>query len=184
MLRNSQRSWGVVARFLHWLVAVLVFAQFGLGWAAVRWPLSPTKLDLFVWHKSVGMLVLALMCVRIAWRLANPAPVFPEQMTPLECGAARLGHVLLYLLLIVLPTTGWILSSASGIPFRVFWLVELPAIVEPDEALADALKLVHLALGMALAALLVAHISAALRHHFVLRDDVLVRMLTGMRRSG
>lgn len=184
MLRNTERSWGAAARLLHWLVAVLVFAQFGLGWAAVVWPLSPTKLDLFVWHKSVGMLVLALMGVRIAWRVANPAPVFPEQMTPLERGAAWVGHVLLYLLLIVLPATGWILNSAAGIPFRIFWLVELPAVVAPDEALADVLKLVHLTLGMALATLLVAHIGAALRHHFVLRDDVLVRMLTGMRRSG
>ena len=184
MIRNTDRSWGAPARLLHWLVAAFVFAQIGLGWAAVSWRLSPTKLDLFVWHKSVGIVVLALMVVRIGWRLANPPPAWPEQMGSLERRAARAGHCLLYLLLVLLPITGWIVSSAANVPFRIFWLVPLPAIVAPDEATADAAKLAHLTLVVALSALLVVHIGAALRHHFILRDDVLMRMLLGRGRAG
>jgi len=85
--------------------------------------------------------------------------------------------VLLYVLMIALPLSGWVINSASGIPFRVFWWFPLPAIVAPDKALAEAAKQVHFALFVALAALLVVHIAAALRHHFAKRTDVLVRML-------
>ena len=183
MLRNTDRSWGAPARLLHWLIAALVFAQIGLGWAAVSWRLSPTKLDLFVWHKSIGMLILALMFVRLAWRLANPAPTLPPGMSPLERRAARASHFLLYLLLLLLPATGWVLTSAANVPFRIFWLVPLPAIVAPDERVADAAALAHFVLVVALALLTLVHVAAALRHHFVSHDDVLVRMLRGPRSS-
>jgi cytochrome b561 len=183
MLRNTDRSWGAPARLLHWLVAALVFAQIGLGWAAVSWRLSPTKLDLFVWHKSIGMLVLALTFARLAWRLANPAPALPPGMSPLERRAARASHLLLYLLMLLLPATGWILTSAANVPFRIFWLVPLPAIAAPDESVADAAAAAHFVLFVALALLTLVHIAAALRHHFVHRDDVLLRMLRGTRGS-
>jgi cytochrome b561 len=179
MLRNTDHSWGSLARLLHWFIAALVFVQVGLGWAAVSWPLSPTKLDLFVWHKSAGMLILALMLVRLGWRLANPTPALPTDMPPLERRAARASHLLLYLLLVLLPVTGWILNSAANVPFRIFRLVPLPAIVAPDERLADAATTIHFAVFVALALLSIVHIAAALRHHFVMRNDVLARMLRG-----
>src|SRR5512137_2658274 len=111
MLRNTDHSWGMPAKLLHWVVAMLVFAQIALGWAAVNWRLSQTKLDLFVWHKSTGMLILVLMAVRMAWRLANVAPSLPADMRPLERLAAQSSHLLLYLLLFLLPMTGWIVNS-------------------------------------------------------------------------
>lgn len=184
MLRNTHHSWGAPAKLLHWLVAALVFAQIALGWAAVSWRLSPTKLDLFVWHKSTGMLILALMVVRVAWRLANVAPSLPADMHPLERRSAHASHLLLYLLLLALPVTGWIVSSAANIPFRMFWLIPVPAIVDPDKALADAAARVHFVLFVVLSLLLVAHIGAALRHHFVKRNDVLLRMLPGRQGTG
>ena len=150
------------------------------AWAGLRnWHLSPTKLDLFVWHKSIGLLILLLMVVRVAWRSVNVAPSLPAGMAPLERLAAHLSHALLYVLLLVMPVTGWIINSAANIPFRIFWLIPLPAIVQPDKALADATALVHLALFIVLALLLVVHIGAALRHHFVKRNNVLTRMLPG-----
>lgn len=169
---------------MHWLVAVLVFAQIGLGWAAVSWRLSPAKLDLFVWHKSVGVLILALTLLRLAWRLANPTPALPSDMTMLERHAARASHLLIYLLLVLMPLTGWIVSSAANVPFRIFWLVPLPAIVEPDKPTADAAALAHLVLFVVFAVLLSIHVAAALRHHFVARNDVLTRMLRGTGGSG
>ena len=179
MLRNSDQSWGTPAKLLHWVVAVLVFAQIAVGWAAVNWRLSPTKLDLFVWHKSTGMLILVLMVVRMAWRLANVTPLLPVAMRPLERRAAQSSHLLLYLLLFLLPMTGWIVNAAANVPFRVFWLIPLPAIVEPDKAMADAAARTHFVLGVALSLLLAVHIGAALRHHFLKHDNVLARMLPG-----
>lgn len=177
MVRNTIGAWGAPAKLLHWVVAVLVLGQICLGWVAVNWRLSPTKLDLFVWHKSIGMVILLLMVARIAWRLVNVAPSLPAGMGPLERRAARVSHVLLYLLLLVMPLSGWIINSAANIPFRIFWMVPLPAVVQPDKALADATARAHLAFFVALSLLLVVHIGAALRHHFVKRNDVLKRML-------
>jgi cytochrome b561 len=181
MLRNTDRSWGALAKLLHWTVAALVFAQIALGWAAASWRLSPTKLDLFVWHKSTGMLVLALMVVRVAWRLANPTPVLPARMPRWERRAARASHALLYLLGFLLPLTGWVVGSAAGIPFRMFRLFPVPALLAPDKAIADAVAGLHLTLSIVLSLLLVAHVGAALRHHYLHRSDVLARMLPSRR---
>lgn len=181
MLRNSSQSWGSVAIALHWLLALLIFVQMGLGWVAVLWRLSPTKLDLFVWHKSVGMLMLALIIVRIAWRLLNPTPSLPPTTPQWEAWAARSGHMLLYLIMVGLPLSGWLINSAANVPFRIFWRVPLPDIVGPDEAVEAASKQAHLVMFIVLAVVVTLHVAAALRHHFWLRDDVLVRMLPLLR---
>ena len=181
MLRNTDLAWGAPAKLLHWLVAMLVLVQIALGWAAVTWRLSPMKLDLFVWHKSTGMLILLLMLLRLAWRSANVAPSLPVGMPALERGAAHASHFLLYLLLFLTPLTGWIVNSAANIPFRMFWSIPMPAIVGPDKAVAEAAARGHLALFIVLTLLLVLHIGAALRHHFVKRNDVLARMLPAVR---
>ena len=178
-LRNSSESWGVPARALHWVVAALVFAQFALGWMAASWRLSPTKLDLFVWHKSIGMTVLALVVLRLLWRLANPVPAAPDGTPEWERRAASATHALIYVLLIAMPLDGWLLNSAAGVPFSIFWAVPLPPLVAPDPKLADACKLAHFWMFVLLAALVSLHAAAALRHHFVKRNDVLMRMIFG-----
>lgn len=181
MLRNTEHSWGAVAKFLHWSIAILILAQFALGWMAVTWRLSPTKLNLFVWHKSIGLLVLLLVILRILWRFANPTPSLPADMPRAERFGAHAAHLALYGLIIALPVSGWIINSAAKIPFRVFWWFPLPAIVAPDKALAELAKQIHFGLFIALAAVLVLHVGAALRHHFVKRTDVLTRMLPAWR---
>jgi len=183
MLRNTGDSWGAPAKLFHWVMAALIFAQLTLGLMAANWRLSPTKIELFFWHKSTGMLILALVALRLLWRLANPTPALPSGMPAWERAAARLSHGLLYVVMIALPVTGWIINSASNIPFRIFWLIPLPAIVAPDKSTADLVALVHRGLFVLLALVLVAHIGAALRHHFVKRNTVLVRMLPGTWRT-
>lgn len=183
MLRNDADAWGSPAKLFHWAIAALILAQIVLGVTAASWRLSPTKLNLFFWHKSTGMLILLLVALRLLWRLANRAPALPEGMPAWERAAAQLSHGLLYVLMIALPATGWIVNSASNIPFRIFWLIPLPAIVAPDKATADLVALVHGGLVALLALVLVAHIGAALRHHFVKRNTVLVRMLPGKWRT-
>jgi cytochrome b561 len=178
-LANTAESWGALAKFFHWTVAVLIFAQVGLGVAAVAWRLSPLKLDLFVWHKSTGMLILVLMLARLAWRIASGAPDLLRHTPDWERRAAHASHAFLYVLAIALPISGWVINSAAAVPFSVFWLLPLPAIVAPDERLEELAKLAHFSLLAALCLLLAVHIAAALRHHFIKRDEVLLRMLPG-----
>ncbi|NIR59977.1 MAG: cytochrome b [Gammaproteobacteria bacterium] len=176
-MRNTPEHWGAVAKAFHWVIAALILVQLPLGWIAQALPLSPTKLDVFVWHKSVGVTVLVLVLARIAWRLANPTPALPADLPRWERRAARASHLLLYALMLAQPLSGWIINAAANIPFRVFWLVPLPDPVAPDEALEASAKTVHLSLFVVLVAALAVHVGAALRHHFVRRNAVLMRML-------
>ena len=175
--RQTVTSWSAPAKLLHWLVAALIVVQAGLGIAAVSWRLSPTKLDLFVWHKSTGMLILAVVVLRLLWRLGHRAPPLPADTPAWERGAARASHFILYVLLLAVPLSGWLIASASGVPFSIFWRIPLPSIAAVDKQVADAAASVHFALLLALLAVLIVHIAAALRHHYVKRNDVLVRML-------
>jgi cytochrome b561 len=178
---NTDSSWGAPARFLHWLVAALIFIQFALGWLAVGWRLSPMKLNLFVWHKSTGVVILAIVLLRLLWRLANPTPTLPADTPAWERAAAHMSHGLLYVMMIAMPLTGWIVQSAAGVPFRIFWRIPLPALVSPDKHMEELAALAHFSLGITFTALLVLHVSAALRHHFVKRNNVLTRMLRARR---
>ncbi|MGB7543717.1 MAG: cytochrome b [Burkholderiales bacterium] len=176
---NSGDSWGAPAKLFHWVMAALILAQIALGWTAASWRLSPTKLNLFFWHKSIGMLILALALLRLLWRFANPTPALPAGTPAWERSATRASHALLYLAMIAMPVSGWILNSAANIPLRIFHAIPLPAIVAPDKALEDLAALAHYSLFALLAAVLAVHAGAALRHHFVKRNDVLARMLPG-----
>ena len=180
-LLNTGTEWGWPAKALHWIVAGLVLAMLPLGFAMV-WLVSTlgTKFALYQLHKSLGVLVWALVLARLAWRWLNPlVPVPPADLEPWERVAAKLTHGGLYLLLLVLPVTGWIMASTSplGLPTLVFGLFTLPNPFGPDAALEGAMKLVHGGLALLVALLLALHVGAALHHHFVRRDGVLVRML-------
>ncbi|MFK5914044.1 MAG: cytochrome b [Woeseiaceae bacterium] len=181
MLRNTTDNWGIIAKSLHWMLAGFIFVQFVLGPLAVSWRLSPTKLDLYVWHKSIGILILALVIVRAIWRLLNLTPALPPDLPRWEHLSARLSHALLYLMMFMLPISGWVINSAANIPFKVFWAFPLPDLVSPDKSLAELAKVVHFSLVIGLIILLVLHIGAAIRHHFIKRNNVLVRMLWSRR---
>jgi len=178
-IRNTPTQWGSVTKSLHWLMALLILVLMILGWTAVNWPLSPTKIDLFVWHKSLGILALVLVLARILWRLGNPRPV--PDLPAGEQRMASLAHVLLYGLMIAMPLSGWVIHSAADIfPLKLLGLVTLPAIVEPDKNLRHIAETVHLTLFWLLAGLLILHIGAALRHHFIKQNDVLRKMLPAL----
>jgi cytochrome b561 len=125
----------------------------------------------------MGMLVLTLVVLRLVWRLATPAPPLPATMPAWERIAARVSHALLYLVMLGMPLSGWVISSASGVPFKIFRRIALPPITAADKHVAELAALVHFSLGVLLAAILIVHIGAALRHHFIQRDNVLIRML-------
>lgn len=181
MIRDSEHHWGAVSRSLHWLMAMLIAVQWGLGRVGHEMARSPAKLDVLTWHKSLGVLLLLLAVLRLAWRLRNRSPAPPGPAPAWELRAARVTHLALYALMLAIPLSGWVMASARNIPFRVFWLLPWPDIVQPSESLGQAAGAVHAALATLLLAVLGVHVAAALRHHFILRDDVLRRMLPGSR---
>jgi len=177
MLRNTQTRWGSIAKCFHWTVAIFIFVEFVLGWTAVSLPLSPAKLNLFVWHKSIGLLVLLIVMLRLGWRLAGPVPQPPITMPRWQQTASLADHWLQYALMLLLPFSGWIIDSAANIPFRAFWLFSPPRLIGPSKLLEEFGKQAHLILSIGLAGVIVIHVVAALWHHFVARDNVLRRML-------
>lgn len=177
MLRNTRETWGSVARNLHWLMAVLILAQLVLGSVAEEMRVSPTKFELFVWHKSIGISLLLLVVLRLAWRLGNTLPAEPPGIAPWESRLAKLGHAALYLLMFAVPLSGWWISDTSQIPFRWFWMVPLPDLLPADKDMSELAEDVHEALTRALMVVVAVHVLAALRHHFLLRNATLRRML-------
>ena len=182
-LFNTRATWGWPAKLLHWLIAVLVVGLLTVGFAMV-WFVSDlgAKFQLYQLHKSFGVLVLTLVLIRLLWRQMNAAvPDLPEGLQPWERRAATLTHRGFYVLLVLMPITGWLVASASplGIPTVVFGLFTLPNPVGANAVLEDVMAWVHGGLAVLLLMLLLLHVGAALKHHFVLHDDVLTRMLPG-----
>ena len=174
-LENTAQQWGWLSKTLHWLTAVLIFVQVPLGFYAETLKLSPFKMDVFVWHKSLGMLVFLLLILRLLWRIKGTIPKALDS-SHRQNMLARAAHGLLYSLMFLLPISGWIISSAANIPVKLFWLIPLPALVGPDDALKSLAAEVHEVCVFVLLAILILHIGAALRHHLLLKDNILRRM--------
>jgi cytochrome b561 len=168
--------YGGAAIALHWLTAVLVVANLMLGLSMVPLPIIPRKLQWYAWHKWIGITVFLLTCVRLGWRWVQPAPP-PVAMPEWQRRAAEVTQVLMYALLLVIPISGWLYSSATGVQVVYLGLVPLPNLVPNDKALASVLKGAHVALNFTLFTLVFVHTAAALKHHFVDRDPALMRML-------
>jgi cytochrome b561 len=160
---------------LHWLLACMLAVSFGIGAYMSDLPFSPLRLKLFNWHKWAGITILALSLLRLLWRLTHRPPTDPP-MAAWQRVAAHAVHGVLYALFFAVPLMGWAYSSATGFPVVVFGVLPLPDFVAPDRALAEILKERHGQLAWALAAFVVLHVAAALKHHFIDRDGLLQRM--------
>ncbi len=169
--------YSVVARAFHWLTVLLVFAMVPAGLTMIRIKGGDLQNQLFDFHRSVGVVLMALTLIRLAYRLTHrPAPL-PDSVPVWQQLAAKVTHVFLYGFLLVNPFVGWVATSAYGAAISVFGLFTMPAIVAKDRALADQLFNVHLTLGLLFIAAVLLHISAALYHGIIRRDGVLRRML-------
>ena len=166
-----------VAKALHWLIALLLFGLLALGFYMQDLPLSPQKLQLYAWHKWAGVTVFLLVLVRLAWRVTHRPPPLPERMPRVMQLAAHAGHVLLYALMIAIPLSGWLMSSAKGFQTVWFGVLPIPDLLDKNRELGDLLQTVHLSLNLFFVVVLIGHMGAALKHHFIDRDDVLTRML-------
>jgi cytochrome b561 len=174
------KRYDALAIALHWLTAALIAANWLLGLSMVPLPISPRKLHWYIVHKSIGLTVLLLTSLRLGWRVVHPHPA-PVPMPGWQRRAARISHALLYVLLFAIPLSGWLYSSATGVQVVYLGLLPLPNLVPKDRALGDALRLVHVGLNVTLAAVVLVHAAAALRHHVVDRDVTLARMLPFLR---
>jgi cytochrome b561 len=162
---------------LHWLIAFLILAAFPLGVYMHELPLSPSKLQLYSYHKWLGVTVFLLAVARLTWRATHTPPPLPATDPAWQQHAGHGLHLLLYVLLFAIPLSGWLMSSAKGFQTIYLGVLPLPDLIGKDQALGELLTEVHETLNFALLGLFVAHVAAALKHHFIDRDSVLVQML-------
>ncbi len=168
---------------LHWLTALLIVANLLLGLSMVAMPISPAKLQWYITHKSIGITVFLVTGLRLAWRVVRGAPP-AVAMPDWQRRAAAAVQALMYALLILIPISGWIYSSSTGVQVLYLGSFPLPDLVGKNRELAPVLRWVHIGLNSLLFALVVVHTAAALKHHFIDRDGVLARMLPFIKPRG
>ena len=181
---NSPNRYTPTAIALHWLAALLIFSAFPLGLYVHEMALSPLKLKLLSYHKWLGVTIFLLTVARIAWRATHTPPPLAATIPLWQQQVAHVLHLLLYILLLLIPLSGWLMSSAKGFPGVYLGLVQLPDLVGKDKALGELLEEAHEMLNFGMIALVGMHVGAALKHHFIDRDDTLRRMLPILGRSG
>ncbi len=165
------------AKSLHWLMALIILGLLALGFYMQDLPFSPEKLKYYSWHKWAGVSVFLLAFLRVFWRITHQPPALPKTMPRLMQIAAHAGHHSLYLLMFLIPLSGWLMSSAKGFQTVWFGVLPIPDLVPKNKVAGDLLLTAHVWLNYSLIAILAGHVGAALKHHFIDSDDVLTRML-------
>lgn len=186
-LRNTADGWGWLARGLHWSVSLIIIGLLGLGFYMANFVTDVfEQFNLVQIHKSWGFTVFVLVLLRMIWRFMNPTPPLPDAMGKRDRILAHGGHLALYALMIAMPLSGWLMSSAStlqelyGIKNMVFGLFAMPDPFVPGSSeLEETFATIHYFCALALTGVVLAHIGAALKHHFVDKDNILRRMIKG-----
>lgn len=176
-LKNDESRYGAVAQLFHWTIVVLIIVQFILANRAHDLPLGSAKVAVLAQHKSFGITILGLALLRLIWRWLNTVPAEPLDLPQWQRIAARISHIALYALLLITPVIGWLMSSARNFPVSWFGLVTLPDFIAPDKAAYEVLHDTHELLAQTIFWLALLHMAAALKHHFIDKDNVLRRML-------
>lgn len=181
MLKNTDTTFGLVSRANHWLSAILFIALIALGIYMEGLPKSPDKYELYDLHKSLAVGLMALIVLRFIWLKLSPNPA--------QLSANKTEHILghsvkgiLYLALIIVPMSGWIMSNSGGHEVSFFGLFNLPQIVEESEAINEIAKTIH-GLTPLIILVILLHVAGALKHHFVYKDNTLLRMLGRKRKE-
>ncbi len=175
-IKNDDKDFGLIARGFHWTSALIVLALLSLGFYMAGLEYSPFKLQLYFWHKSFGILVLMLVVLRFGWRIYSEAPEPLNSHEKWEKVLSNIVHVLLYLGLILMPLSGWLMSSAGDFPASFFGLFDMPDVVSKDEALFTFLRKVHTLAAYALIVAVGLHALGAIKHHLIDKDETLTRM--------
>jgi cytochrome b561 len=180
MIKGDREHWGSLAKFFHWTIVLAILTQAVVGLTMVNLPKSPKVIPYFTFHKSLGLTIFALAVLRLAWKLFDTRPDEPSTMPRWQVTGAKLGHALLYILLFLVPLSGWWYDSVAALRPLYFWgLFEVPHIGAPDPndpGLKELAASRHFYLFWTLAAVAAGHALAALYHQFVEKDGVLARM--------
>ena len=170
---NTNERWGAVAKFFHWTIVILIVVQFVLAMTAHDLPLGRQRFEITALHKSFGITIFMLAVLRLIWRFMNKVPPLPDTLKSWERFLAHATHIALYALILIMPITGWMYSTASNFPVSWFGLFTLPGLVGADRELAHTLHEVHETLAKVLVGVATLHIAGALKHLFWYIDDVL-----------
>ncbi|ACT48025.1 cytochrome b [Methylotenera mobilis] len=173
----QETRYTLTAIVIHWLMALLLIALFAVGLYMHELKFSPFKLQIYSWHKWAGVTAFMLVMLRLAWRIKHRPPVLPWTISKLAKLGAHIGHGVLYFLMIAIPLSGWLMSSAKGFQTVYFGVLPIPDLLAKDKALGDSLQAVHMILSYSMAAVVLGHITAAIKHHVLDKDDVLRRIL-------
>lgn len=173
----NQNRYTATAITLHWGMAVLLISLFAVGLYMHDLPLSPWKLQIYSWHKWAGVTVFILVLARLVWRITHRPPELPGSMSRMMQLGAHVGHAMLYLLMIAIPLSGWLMSSAKGVQTVYFGVLPIPDLLHKNKELGEVLRNVHASLNYLLAVLVIGHAAVAIKHHLIDKDDVLARML-------
>ena len=176
-IKNTKTTYGAVAKIFHWSIFILIALLLYIGFTMEDIPNMADKFRVYGIHKSTGIVVLILACLRLFWKHMNVAPVLPASLHKLEKMLAHVGHGVLYFLMIAMPLSGWLMSSAAGFTVSVYGLFSLPNLVAPDKSLKGDFKEIHEMLAWVIIAMVVLHVLAALLHHFHYKNNILRRML-------
>lgn len=179
MLGNTKERWGSVQIGLHWSIAALILLiQFPAGLVMGDLDPGPTQNFLYNLHKNVGLIVLILATIRVVWRLAQPVPVLPADLPRWQLLTAHTTHILLYLLIFMLPITGFLYTAMGGFPVPFLMVWELSGLVAVNKPVAEVWESIHTTLPWLLVVAVALHVAGALQHHLVRKDGVLRRMLS------
>jgi cytochrome b561 len=177
MLKNTKNSYGLITKFFHWLIALAIIGLMTVGFNMANMPPSVEKYELYGMHKASGVVVFMLIILRLLWRLANETVQPPKNLPQILATAAKIGHFLLYVFMFSMPISGILMSYFSGNNVSVFGIFTIPAAVETAPKIAGFFHSIHVLGVLAFIAVIILHICAALYHHFIRRDNVLMRMI-------
>lgn len=180
LVMNTRTRYGALTILFHWLLAILVISNIIIGLYIVSLPdvgFNKDKVLVIFTHKEIGVLVLVLVIPRLLWRTLNVVPTLPSHLPAWQAFIAHAVHWILYGFMFAMPISGWLMSSSAGFTVSFMDTFHLPNLVSTNQNLIPFYISVHKWIAYGLIATMILHISAALRHHFLFRDEILVRML-------
>lgn len=177
LIKNTSTQYGVVAIVFHWLMAFIIIGMLALGLYMADLPISEEKLQLYGIHKEFGMLIFLLVIFRVSWRIGNLAPLLPDTIPWWQKIAADIVHWMLYGFMFAMPISGWLMTSAAGLPPSFFGLFTFPALISPDPVLLDLFEKIHTYIAYGLILTFGAHVAAVLKHQFINKDGIFMRMI-------
>lgn len=176
-IKNNSQTWGSLSIGLHWLTVILILGLMAVGLIMTNLPNGPQKIQIYAMHKSFGLTILGLTILRLLWRFFSTNPDEVENTPAWQSWVAKLTHGALYLLLFAMPISGWLFNSAAGFPLKYFGIFKLPRLSGYDPQLKELAGDAHETFFYILALLMLMHAGAALKHHYLDKDNTLTRML-------